>query len=240
MKERRLNLTVILVTLLVILAVFGLFYMYNASKDRTTVEAQGVYTKNVQPDQVIVYLTIETKGDSAEKVKDANAITSLKVLTSLKEIVDEKAIETENYNIYPIYDWSDGKQDLIGYTASNNIGVKIKEFNKTGKIIDAAVNNGAFVNYINFELSQEETNKEKVDVLAKATEDARKKAEAIVAGLGKKVGDVVSVSSSDYNYRPYPLFANAGDNAMAKEVATNIQPKSLEVYASVSVVYEIK
>ena len=52
------------------------------------------------------------------------------------------------------------------------------------------------------------------------------------------------VSSSDFNYYPYPFFEARSENAMiagsaAKEAVLDISPKELEVSARVSVSYAV-
>ncbi len=111
-----------------------------------------------------------------------------------------------------------------------------------GEVIDAGVDKGAKVSYINFELSIAEQNKYKAQALELATQDAKTKAEAIASGLGKKLGKVVSVSSSDWGYSPWSLYradVMTESAEEAKSAVTDIQPGEQSVTASVSVVYKI-
>jgi len=236
---QKINLTAIIVAVLIIVGLFAIFYLYQSGQNKSTVSATGNFETKVSPDEAIVYLLIQTKGSSAEQVKNENAKISDDVLTALIKVgVERKDIETENYNIQPEYNWTSGDQKIIGYTASNNMKITTKDFNNVGKIIDASVDSGALVSYINFELSTEKNNEYKALVMANASLDAKHKAESIAAGLGKTVGRIVSVSASDFYYRPYPLYtAEAGQDV--KAVATNIQPKSLDVSATVTVTCEI-
>lgn len=221
--------------ILVLIIILGTIYIVN--KDTQTVDTTGTAKITVPPDQVMVYLAIETTADTAEQAKNDNAEITNNVLNSLRGIVED--VETENYNIYPNYEYIGRDRKLNGYKASNYIKVTTKEFNLAGKIIDAAVSAGALVNRISFELSTEKNNEYKTQALAEATKDAKTKAEAIAQGLGQKLGSLVSVSTSDYNYQPYPMFAMAEGGA-TKEVPTDIQPQNLEVYATVKAIYKIR
>lgn len=235
---KNLNLTIIIVAILVVLGfLIGIFMIKGTSQ---TLTATGNYQMSVMPDEALVYLTIETRSTSADQAKNDNALISQKVLDSLSSLIDSKSIETENYNIYPEYDWNNGKQTLKGYVASNNIKIKINDFSIIGKVIDSSVDSGALVSYINFELSTAKNNEYKSIALAEASKDAKKKAESIATGLGKKLGSLVSVSSSDYNYMPYPLYRAESSDVAVKQVATNIQPRSLDISATVNVVYNLK
>ena len=200
----------------------------------------------VMPDEAVVYLQIQTKDILADVVKDKNTEISDDVTTALLKLgIERKDIQTDSYNIYPEYNWSEGQQDIIGYTVVHRLKVVTTEFDDTGEIVDAAVDNGALVDSINFELSTEQQAEFKKQALEAASKDAREKAEAIAGGLNAKLGSIVSVSSSEFDYYPYPIFraqtmevAVAG--AEAKQAATDISPKELEVTASVSVTYRLR
>lgn len=240
---KKLNLNVIIPVIIVVAGILIAASMFT-EKDVKTISSSGNAEISVDPDEVVVYLSIETRSDSADEAKDENAKISADVMSALEDAgVDKEDIETQNFNIYPDYDWSNGKRTMKGYVASNDIMITTGDFDEVGNIIDAAVDNGALVNYINFQLSNKKTNEYKAQVLAEASQDARNKAEATASGLGKTIGDIVSVSSSDYNYRPYPFYsmdATEAGSADVKQVATEINPQQLDVYASVYVEFELK
>lgn len=238
----KINLTPIIVTIIVVLGlIVGILIILSQIGEKNTISSTGNSQMTVAPDRAIVYLLIEARSKSADDTKNQNAVISTNVLNSLDKIgISKDQIETENYNIYPEYDWTNNQQTLKDYVASNNIKITSKDFTNVGKIIDASVDAGSLVSYINFELSNEKTNEYKKQALAKASEDAKQKAESIANGLGKKLGNLVSVSSSDFNYMPYPLYRAEVSGVSVKEVATNIQPKNLDITATVTVSYAIK
>jgi uncharacterized protein YggE len=238
MKKNKTKFTLIIAAIVVVCVLGGVYVFQNIGG--ATVTVTGNSEMKVAPDQAIVYLSIQTKNVSAEAAKNENAMIVDDVTTSLiKAGIEMKNIETENYNIYPNYNWTSGGQEIIGYTVSNNMKITTKDFQNVGKIIDASVDNGALISYINFELSNAKNNEYKATILANATADARSKAMAIASGLGKKVGKIVSITTSDYNYSPYPLYRAETSTGSAKDAATNIQPRSLDISASVTVMYKI-
>jgi uncharacterized protein YggE len=105
------------------------------------------------------------------------------------------------------------------------------------------VNNGGIVEGINFELSNSKENEYKKLAIKQATLDARSKAEGIAEGLGLEVGDVVSVSTSNFGYNPWPIYdrmvMSSAGAAEAKAAVTTIQPGEQTVSASVSVTYKL-
>lgn len=232
--------TLILIVLIAAI-VIGAGIYFNVGK--TVVSAQGVSSIKASPDIVAVNFNVQVINESSEEAKNQMSEIVEKLETSLEDIVDKKDIQTSNLNIYPNYDWSDGKQKITGYTARQDITVETTKLDKVGKIVDKGVDAGALVSYINFQLSNKREEEFKVTALEDASKDAKVKAEAIAKGLGKRLGGVVSVASSDFNYYPYPYYqatgAMAESNVKAREAAVNIQPKDLEVTANVQVTYRI-
>lgn len=235
----------LVIVVLIIFGVLAAIYMVKEPVNGQTIQSQGTYEMSVQPDEAAVYINIQTKSKSSEEAKTENTEITEKVRAALFDLGLEKSdLETQNFNIYPQYDWEDGKRVDKGFTATNTIKIRTKDFDLVGKIVDAAADNGALINSISFELSTAKENELKAIALAEASKDAKNKAEAIVAGLGQRLGKIVSVSTSDYNYRSYPVYAIAeggsSDMLEAKQAATNIDPKNLDIYANVNVVFKIK
>lgn len=230
------------ITIGVILAVLlALFILYDKlpSANRETITANGISTLSVTPDKAVVYARIESLKETAEASKNDNSAKTNQVMSALKKL--DMNAETNQYNMYPEYDWSYGKQKLLGYKTITVLKVTTVYFDDVGTIVDAVVNSGqATIDSINFELSPERESEFKKQALEEASKDAKEKAEAIAAGMGVKLGKLVSVSSSDFNYRPYPLYEKGGTSSVDEAVRTSIEPTSLDVNANVNVVYSIR
>mgnify|MGYP001594159897 CR=1 FL=1 len=227
--------------LFAVVLIVGLFLYFNAQKEKTTINVSGTSVINALADEVSVYVNIETLKDTAEESKNENAVISEKVLKALNDNgITKDEIETSSYNIYPDYNYDNGKQEIKGYKTSNILKVKTKDFPKIGKVVDVSIDNGAtIIQSINFELSEEKQNEIKKEAISKASEDARDKAQATAEGLNAKLGKVKQVTISDYNYYPYPYFMAESGGDVRKAVSTEIFPSSLEVRASVNVVFEL-
>jgi hypothetical protein len=243
------KITLIIVIALVIIAVVAMvvFVKPHTNKE-TTINVNGVSQIKAVPDIVSVYISVETNGSTTKEANDKNSEIVDAVITKLiTNGIDRKNISTENFNIYPQYDWSEGGQNLIGYQATHSLKVQISasDTGKIGDVVDASADAGAFINSINFELSVAKQNEYKSEALKQATEDARTKAESMAEGLGKKLGKLVSISDSGFNYYPWPIYARGGDigmvesNSEAKLSATNIQPGQQDINAQVTAVFEI-
>jgi uncharacterized protein YggE len=235
--------TVIVVVAMIIYA----FFQINPSQ---TISVSGESQIEVVPDLVSVNFNIETRDSTASGAKDTNTeIYDNLVVALTAKGIEESEIKTLNFNVYPEYDWINGRRVEKGYVAQHSVKVELStdESDKITGIIDAGVDSGALINYINFELSEALQNGKKMEATQKATEDAKIKAEAIAQGLGARLGSIVSVTDSGFNYYPWPLYERADAatveeaGSAAKTVASaGITPGEQTVYGSVSVVYKIK
>lgn len=241
--ETGVKITVIIVSAIILLALIGVA-VYFQIKPSQTINVNGVSEVKAMPDRVAIYFNVQTEGETSKEANDKNAEIVDNAITSLVRLgFERKEITTENFNIYAKYSWNKGKREIIGYQVSHTLKVEFstEKVDKIGEAIDAGVDVGTGISYINFELSQEKQNKYKTEALEKATEDARIKAEGIASGLGKKIGRVVSVSSSEFSYYPWRLYEESGGGvAMAKEAVTNIQPGEQDITGRVSVVYALR
>ncbi len=217
----------------------------NKNTNQVTVDGQS--SIKVTPDLVTVYFNVETNGSTAVDAKDANSAIVNKLTYELIALgFDREDIQTEGFNIYEDIRWENDKQKSYGFKATHQIKVEMNtsSASKISEVIDAGVDAGALLQYINFELTTQKQNEYKAQALREASLDAKTKAEAVASGLGKRVGKIISISTSNYDYRPWPIYysANGGvasDVAEAKVAVNNIQPGSQEVSAYVSATYRI-
>jgi uncharacterized protein YggE len=242
--DNSVKITGMIILAILVVSVLGI-YFFNQVSGGETIRSDGVSSVSVVPDMISVYFNVETNGTSAKEAKDMNSEITNKVVDSLlSEGFEREDIETLYFNVYENFDWTAKGRVSKGYKATHSIRVKFstKESDKIGSVIDAGIDAGAMLSYINFELSQSLENQYKAEVLKLATEDARIKAEAMVEGLGMKLGRVVSVSNSDFGYTPWIAYDMRGTESSVavkgSEVATDIQPGEQEITGRVSVVYK--
>lgn len=232
------NITAIVIGLVVVIVAF-MYFNQNAAGQ--TVNSQGSSVINAQADEVGIYVEVSTLADTAIDSKNQNALISEKLINDLKLIVGQENLETTNFNVYEEFDYTREGRDSKGFRTVNNIKVKTTKFDLVGNIVDEAIEDGARVSYINFELSEKRRNDLKKEALEKASQDARQKAEAAASGLGQKIGKVVSVSTDNYDYMPYRfLDAVSATESVQLKADTEILPQNLEVRANVNVVFELE
>ncbi|MEK6875463.1 MAG: SIMPL domain-containing protein [Nanoarchaeota archaeon] len=244
--DKSVQITLIIVAGIVILGLL-IFSGFSNISPSNTVTGNGQANIKAVPDLVGVYFNVQTTGSTSEIATDKNSEIVDNLITELvKQGFERKDIQTTNFNVYPEYNWNSGLQTIKGYKATHSIKVQMStsDASEIGEVIDAGVDAGAGISYINFELSQEKQNEYKAQALKAAAEDAKIKAQSIAEGLGKRLGSLVSTSDSDFNYSPWRLYEAQGgvamDAAEAKQATTNIQPGNQDIYASVTATYKLR
>jgi uncharacterized protein len=245
--DKSVQITLIIVATILILAIGGVIFFKSNSTDNT-IKVDGQATAKIAPDLITIYFDIETKGQTSQEASDANSLITNNLTNNIVALGFSKDdLKTENYNIYPEYNYNSGSQTLIDYKATNSLKIElsIQQKDKIGSVIDAGTNAGAGISYINFELTPALQQQAKAQAIENASSDAKIKAEALASGFNKKLGRLVSVSLDQFNYNPWPIYASTSvgsgvaGNAEAKRVSTDITPSNQEVSADVTAIYKL-
>ena len=236
--------TSIISGVILVVAILALVVYSPASASSKTVVVSGTGTVKAMPDLVSVYFSIETNGTTSILAKDANTKIYDNFTNSLISAgVNKSKIVTESFSVNPDYVWVNNERKNNGYKAVHTISVKMNanETDKLSNVVDAGVNSGAYVNYINFELSPDAQNKYKALAMEKAAGDAKLKAESVAQGFNKKLGKLVSVNVNNYNYYPVRVYSAGAttEKANVDSAISNMQPGEQDVSASVSATYKL-
>jgi len=236
------NNKVLVIIIAIAVVLVGGYLLYNSGP---VVSAQGSSSIKASPDEVSVYINVETKNQSAQGAQEMNKEISDKLLFELVKIgFDRDELKFVNQNVYEDVDWRTGAKK--GFVVSQQLVVKTDKTEKVPSIVDAVIQSGALVSYINFELSDEKQGEYKKQALEEASKDAMEKARAIADGQGRRLGRLVSLENQEAYYPgPIGLYAKAEgmDSAMAnseaRKVALNIAPQDLEITASIMARYKL-
>jgi hypothetical protein len=249
-ENQAIVITSIIAGVILIVAVLALLMLAPQSSSNSSITVQGVSTIKAMPDLITVYFSINTEGTTSAEASDENSEIYDKLVEEMEKIgISSEEIKTENYNIYPKYNWDDGKQTSDGYQAYRSIKIEISanESEFLSEIIDSGVEAGAGISYINFELSQKLQNSYKAQALKLAAQDAKIKAISLASGFEKSVGRLISVSTSDFGYYPWNVYSATSEDGRdsqeiysAKETAASINPSEKEITATVSATYRVR
>jgi uncharacterized protein len=201
---------------------------------------------NAVPDIALLSLGVESQQKSvAEAQKLANeAMAKLMKVLKDKGIAD-KDIQTQNFNINQVTQWSDKDRQsiVLGYRVSNTVIAKIRKISDAGTIIDAAAEvagNAVRVNSISFTI--DDPTPYYTQAREKAVKYAMEKAKQLSTAAGFKLGKLLYVSEGSSYYTPTVrnVYNKAGmDMAAPAPEPTSISAGELEIQASIQMVFNI-
>ncbi|WP_335872392.1 SIMPL domain-containing protein [Bacillus sp. 2205SS5-2] len=204
-------------------------------KGKETIQVTGSFTIKVEPDAAIAFMGVLTSNKELQVAQQENSVIAQRILHSLyKNGIEEKDIQTSTYQIYPQYDYVDGKQLFKGYDVRQVFRVQITDLNQVGKIIDDAVNSGAnIVERIEFSLL--DIRVPYLKALAKAYDVAYEKAKILAQSSGQ------TLQPSPINIKEIPDMSSPQPTgkvlAYSTESSTPIATGQIGVVARVQVDY---
>jgi uncharacterized protein YggE len=193
------------------------------------------------PDQAFVAVSVEARARNPRDAQRQNAEAMTAVQQRIAAAgIPKDAVRTLGYNIQPEFDFVDGRRVQRGYVARNAVEVRVDAVDRTGEILDAAIQAGATsVTSVRFDLKDRAAAER--EALRLAVVDARARADAAAAGTGQAVDRVLRIDDTPQVRiaPPRPMMA-----AMAREAAdatqTPIEAGELEIRAQVVLTVTIK
>ena len=159
--------------------------------------------------------------------------------------VDSKDIQTQSYSLQPRYQYSTCTKgicpppEIVGYTITQTVLVKIRDFDKIGAILSGVVDKGAnSVSQLSFTV--DDPSKVQNEARIKAISQAKEKALDIAKSTGFKLGRLLSIEESGYTPYYNALKSAAPIGAGDMGGTATIEPGSQEITVNVSLKYEIK
>lgn len=205
------------------------------------ISVSGTGRVTVQPDIAMLNLGVEVTADTVARARSGASETMQDIRSSLSgNGVEEKDITTLYFNIYPQYNYNEGKSqpEITGFTVSNQLQVKVRDIDRVSEILDGAIQAGGDairVNGISFDVDEPEQYYEQARKLA--MEDAQAKAAQLADLAGVDLGDAKTISESTGGVTPRGF-----DEAVAAPATgggtTPISPGEGEIVLTVSVIYD--
>ena len=229
--------------LFLILAVAFMFVFNStaaAEEKIPTISVSGEGVVEVAPDRATISLGVVTRDKNAAKVQADNSKIATGIIKAVSALgIDKKNIRTGNYSFHQYYRNDNNRRIADGYEANNTVTVIVDDLNLVGKVIDAALANGAN-NVDSLEFGIKDKSKLQNDAIRLAVRDARAKAEVVATEIGKKIIGVINVSvNSGYISAPRANKMMMADMAAEQSIATPIESGTLNCSASVHVEFEI-
>ena len=200
----------------------------------TGVSVSGTGSVTGTPDTVTVSIAVAVTADDVATAVGDNARTTERVIAAIRDAgVAEADVQTTSYSLTPEYDYTDSGRRPLGYRATNQVTVTVRDVTAAGQVIDDAVAAGGDateVSNIGFDLENDD------EALAQARQqafdDARRKAEQFASLAGRTLGEVVSVEETTAS-APVPLAADVAPSSSG--ATTVVQPGEVETSVTVAV-----
>lgn len=199
---------------------------------------------SAKPDIAYITVGVTSTDKTARAAQDDNNKKMSGVIAALKGMgLKDDDIRTVSYDLSPRYEYTtskvgEQKQQLVGYVATNQVQVTVREVNLVGKALDSVVSAGANLNGgIAFGLSEAKMEKAYADALTAAYRNAKSKADVLAKNIGVTLGKPKEVSEGGVSAPPvYRQDFYAEKSMAASEVP--VAAGQLEVSASVGLRYE--
>jgi uncharacterized protein YggE len=213
-----------------------------------TITIKGTGKVSVKPDLIIITMCLESHDYEYEKTMKL-AAESINILQNAIEKAgfNKDNLKTTDFNIrthYESYRDKDNnyKSRFDGYICEH--GLKL-EFDFDTEVLSnllTAIGKAMVEPNLNIQFSVKDKDAVNEELLIRATENAKSKAEILTKASNVTLGDLISI---DYNWGDLYLYSNTNynmeDRCMAfKTSAPDITPDDIDVSDTVTFVWEIK
>ena len=206
---------------------------------RLDVNATGEVTR--VPDLAIITAGVVTRSATAGGAIQQAATRMARVREALRQAgIADRDIQTSNISLEPQYTYANNQPPkLNGYAATNQLSIRFRDIENTGKILDALVAQGANqINGPNLTIDKPEAALD--EARAKAVAAARARADLYARSLGMRVARVVSVSESGGSFPvppPMPMYARA---EAAQAADSKIEAGEQKLQVNLAVTFELQ
>lgn len=171
--------------------------------DRPTISVQAEGKVMAQPDIARLDFGVQTgRVQTAQAAMEALTKKMNKIIEAVQAAgVEEKDISTQALWLNPAYDYTDGRRVDRGFEAGQNLQVKVRDLDKIGEVLNAAVSDGANqVGSVSFTIDDPEEMRAKAREMA--ITKAKAKAGVLASQLGKRLGKLTGFNEG---YVSYPV-----------------------------------
>ena len=217
------------------------------TKTENTITVSDTGEIYAKPDLALTTFSVISEEKTVAEALSQNTEKMNAVIDFVKgQGVEDKDLKTTSFNIYPRYEWREGKTEippqpqgkrvLVGYEVRQSLEVKIRDLEKIGAIIEGATGAGANrVGDLQFTIDKEDELKKQAR--DQAIEKAKTKAKELASQLGVNLVRITDFQESSLVPRYYGLEKIAVPGAEEEIPQIEIGENKIEV--TVIITYEI-
>jgi uncharacterized protein len=178
-----------------------------------TINVTGVGRVTAAADLLTLSLTVETQAPTVSEALAENNKQAEAVLSTLKAHgIQERDIQTTEFSINPVTD-NGNPPKIVRFRTRNGLSAKLRDLQAAGAVIDAAVQAGGDATRIeNISFSFADPSNLFVEARKRAIADAKDRAQQLANGLDVGLGNIISISESDFSgptIRAFSAFASS-------------------------------
>lgn len=191
------------------------------------------------PDMATFTVGVTSQADTAKAAMDRTSAGVEALLATLAQAgVEPRDIQTTGLSLNPNWNHrSDGSGPprIEGFTAANNVTVRVRALDSLGGVLDEVLESGANTfNGLSFGLQDPAPVED--EARRAAVEDARRKAGLYASAAGVTLGRVISITEAQAQGGPQPMYRM--EAAMASD-SMPVAAGELSVTAEVTITWEI-
>lgn len=187
------------------------------------------------PDSAQIRSGVTTRAKTAKEASDANSKLMSAVIAALVGSgIEQKDIQTAQFSVQPVYESPapNTPAKLTGFSASNQVSVKIRQLAKVGEILDRLIAAGA-TDVGSVEFIHSDPSKLLDQAREAAIADARRKAELYAHATGLSLGGVAWLTEDSAYTPPIRMKAMRAPTALAAAVPISAGEDTLQVRITV-------
>lgn len=219
--------------------------MTSAALADQTITVTGKSTVQLEPDMVMITLGVTATHEEVLLAQEQVNIAMNQVIETLTVEMElpEEDIATSQYTIDECWEYSSlrGSSEMIGYSATAMLCVFVRNIDRAGEVIDAAMKAGANqLNGVEFMSSDDTAARDQALMLA--VQDGMHKAGVIAKAAGitlPAVPDKITENSTSSYSGTNRTFSYEGAVTMDAAGSTKLQAGLLNITATVTIEYEI-
>jgi uncharacterized protein YggE len=215
------------------------------SPDNATVAQGGITVVGMgeafgQPDQAKVQVGVEVFAPTVSEATSQNEATIQQVMDALAaQGIAAEDIQTSNYSLWAEQRYGDnGPEGIVGYRASNQVNVTIRDISKVGDVLAAVTEAGANSIYgISFSVADPDALE--AEARAQAVADARIRAQSLAELGDVELGEIQAIS--EVIGQPVMPYGMGGGGMVAEEAAVaSVSPGQLSYQVQVQVTFGLR
>jgi uncharacterized protein YggE len=208
---------------------------------------------SIEPELAVLDLGVEVTMETVAAARDKAATAMDAVMTALESNgVEEKDIQTRNFDIRPRYEWQEvvengtrsSRDVLVGYRVSNRLTAKVRDLDEVSTVIDEVISAGGdSIRFRDLTFTVEDVTPLLGELREDAVSDAKAKAHHFADISRVTLGRLIYMAEPGAGQRGGDVFVRsqsfALESAAAAAPPTGVSGGELQVTLNIQVAYAI-